>query len=174
MSDANELTEARRRFPRGDRVRGRVSAVPWGPGRTGLFVDLGAEPEGFVDILHLPEDADQWPPVGREGVFEVLQHRPGQVRLFPLDAGMRAKQYRVSNWSGEEWAAVTARYPVGSLVTGTVTDVFPSNRSYGGRFDDVTSWVEYDGTPPVIGHVGSYTVTRHLEWTRQLLVRPSS
>src|SRR6478735_8326193 len=69
--------------------------------------DLGAPPDGFVDILILPEDPNQWPPVGHEGFFEILQHRPGQVRLFPTDPSMRSKGYRVSNWSREEWAAVT-------------------------------------------------------------------
>jgi hypothetical protein len=96
MVEADELSRARCRFPRGDRVRGHVSAVPWGPGRTGIFVDLDDELEGFVDVLLLPEDPDRWPLVGREGFFQVLQHRPGQVRLFPLDAGMRSKRYRVS------------------------------------------------------------------------------
>src|SRR5690349_7014321 len=115
--EADALSRARCRFPRGERVCGRVSAVPWGPGRTGIFVDLGEEPAGFVDVLLLPEDPDRWPLVGREGFFQVLQDCPGQVRLVPLDAGMRSKRYRVSNWTGEEWAAISQRYPVGSSVT---------------------------------------------------------
>ena len=172
MSQDDDLSEARRRFPRGDRVRGRVSAVPWGPGRTGLFVDLGLKPDGFIDVLHLPEDPSLWPSVGREGLFEVLQHRPGQVRLFPLDAGMRAKRYRTSKWSGPEWAAITERYPIGSKVIGTVTDVCLMDREYGVRFGDCWTLVEYDEAPAVIGAVDTYIVTRHLEWTRRIMVQP--
>jgi hypothetical protein len=174
MAESDELFDARRRFPVGDRVRGRVSAVPWGLGRTGLIVDLGTRPDGFVDVLHLPEDPNRWPPVGHAGFFEILQHRPGQVRLFPLDAGMRSKGYRVSRWTGEGWAAITKRYPLGSVTTGVVTDVFARDREYCVRFDDVWSAVEYDETPPTVGTVSSYVVTRHLEWTRRIIVRPSS
>ncbi|MEV0734308.1 hypothetical protein [Polymorphospora sp. NPDC050346] len=173
MSKLDELATARRRFPCGDRVRGRVAAVPFGPGRTGLFVEMGAHPEGFVDVLHLPEDPRRWPPVGREGFFEVLSHRPGQVRLFPLDAGMRARHYHASNWSGEQWAAMTERYPIGSMVTGTVTDVFPGGREYAVRFVGGGSFVEYDEVPPAIGTVATYLVTRHLEWTHRIMVRPA-
>jgi hypothetical protein len=144
-----------------------------GPGRTGIFVDLGEEPAGFVDVLLLPEDPERWPLVGREGFFQVLQHRPGQVRLFPLDAGMRSKRYRVSNWSsGQEWAAISRRYPVGSSVTATVSAVFTSNREYAVQFEDCWSTVEYDGRPPEIGAVGVFVVTRLLEWTRQIMVEP--
>ncbi|WP_157437871.1 hypothetical protein [Actinoplanes subtropicus] len=172
MSQAGELSEARHRFPVGDRVRGRISALPWGPGLTGLFVDLGAAPDGFVDVLHLPEDPGHWPSVGHEGLFEVLKHRPGQVRLFPLDASMRSKRYRVSLWPGNEWTAITARYPVGSVVTGTVTDLFLPDREYAVRFPDFWSVVQYDGAPPAVGSSGAYIVTRQLEWTRRLLVNP--
>jgi hypothetical protein len=137
MSTTDELSEARRRFPVGDRVHGRVSALPWGPGRTGLFVDLGAEPDGFVDVILLPEEARLWPSVGRDGFFEVLIHWPGQIRLFPSDAGMRSQRCRVSKWSGADWEAMTRRHPVGMTETGTVTDVFTSYRTYGVQFDDL-------------------------------------
>jgi hypothetical protein len=73
-----------------------------GPGRAGILVDLGQPPEGWVDVLHLPDDPALWPAVGKSGLFEVLQHRPGQVQLFPLDAGMRGQRVRYSRWSGEE------------------------------------------------------------------------
>jgi hypothetical protein len=136
-------------------------------------VDLGAEPEGFVDVLHLPEDPSRWPLVGREGLFEVLQHRPGQVRLFPLDAGMRSKRYRVSNWSGDEWVTITQRYPIGSMILGTVTDIVPGDREYAVRFEDFWSFVEYDNGHPTVGTVGSYTIMRHLESTRRIIIHPS-
>lgn len=81
MEPPDDLTIARRRFPVGSRVRARIEAVPWGPGRTGVVVDLGGPGHGFVDILHLPDNPEDWPPAGRVGFFEVLQHRPGEVRL---------------------------------------------------------------------------------------------
>jgi predicted RNA-binding protein (virulence factor B family) len=65
-------------------VTGRVARTPK-PGALGLFVDLGREPEGFVDVLHLPREPDEWPRAGTDTTFEVLQHGPGQVRLFLLD-----------------------------------------------------------------------------------------
>jgi hypothetical protein len=174
VAEWDELVEARRRFPVGDRVRGRVSAVPWGPGRTGLFVDLGSGPGGFVDVLHLPEDSQGWPPVGYEGFFEVIQHRPGQVRLFPLDAGMRPKGDRPHLPTAREWETITDRYPLGLLVTGVVTDVFARDREYGVRFDDVWSVAEYDDIAPAVGTAGSYVVTRHMESIRHIRVEPAA
>jgi hypothetical protein len=168
-----ELVEARRRFPVGDRVRGRVSTMPWGPGRTGLFVDLGSGPTGFVDVLHLPEDPQRWPPVGYEGSFEIMQHRPGQVRLFPLDAGMRPEGGRAYLRTDGEWETITDRYPLGLVVTGIVTEVFAREREYCVRFEDVRSVMEYDDLPPVVGAVGSYVVTRHMESIRQIRVEPA-
>jgi hypothetical protein len=174
MTDIDELSAARRRFPLGERVRGRVAAVPLGAGRVGVLVDLGQPPEGFVDVLHLPEDPGRWPAVGREGLFEVLQHRPGQVRLFPLDAGMRARRCWASRWSGPQWAAVAARYPVGSIVLGTVTAVYPACREYVVRFDDCLTAVEYDGAAPIAGATHTFEVTRVLEWTHRILLKASS
>src|SRR2546430_13640622 len=100
----DKLSAVRRRFPRGTRVRGRVSGFPAGVGRAGAAVDLGDAIPGWVDVLLLPEDPSEWPEVGRTGVFEVLQHRGDEIRLFPLDAGMRGQRCRYSRWSGPEWA----------------------------------------------------------------------
>jgi hypothetical protein len=172
MDELNELVEARRRFPVGDSVHGRVSTVPWGPGRAGLFVDLGSGSYGFVDVLHLPEDPKQWPPVGHEGCFEVLPHQPRQIRLSPLDAEMRSTSYRLYSTSAEEWAAIIQRYPIGSVITGVVTDVAPRTLEYSVRFEDVWSTAEYNEIPPVVGTVGSYVVTRLLQSIRQVRVEP--
>jgi hypothetical protein len=141
-----------------------------GPGRAGIGVDLGQPPRGWVDILHLPDEPDRWPVVGRTGLFEVLQHRPGEVRLFPLDAGMRGSRTRYSRWTGTEWAALTSRYPLDSVVVGSVTAVFPGNRECTVRFDDCWSVVEYDDNEPVVGWTGPFRVTRHLEWTHRILL----
>ncbi|MFF0659524.1 hypothetical protein [Micromonospora tulbaghiae] len=170
----NELFAARLAFPVGGRVRGTVSAIPMGAGRSGLLVDLGQLPQGWVDVLHLPDDPTVWPAVGKTGLFEVLQHRPGQVRLFPLDAGMRGRRTRVSRWSGEEWAAITRRYPEGTHVLGTVTNVFPGNREYTVTFDDCWSAVEYEDNAPSVGWAGSFRVTRLLEWTHRILLAPAT
>jgi hypothetical protein len=173
-TNPDELYAARRTFPVGDRVRGVVCAIPVGPGRAGVLVDLGQPPNGWVDVLCLPEDPAHWPAVGMSGLFEVLQHRPGQVRLFPLDAGMRGQRAHYLPWSGEEWAAITRRYPRGSIVVGTVTHVFPGNHECTVAFDDCWSTVEYDDNEPVVGWTGAFRVTRHLEWTHRILLRPAT
>ncbi|GAA4208547.1 hypothetical protein [Actinocatenispora rupis] len=168
MPDLDELAAARLRFPTGERVRGRIVAKPWGDGITGLFVDLGARPTGFVDVLNLPEEPRPWPEIGQEGLFEVLQHRPGQVRLYPLDASMRTRRNTRFRLSGPDWAAVSARYPVGSTVTATVTHVFPSNREYVVEFDSHHAVLEYEDPAPTVGTVGRYHVVRLLEWTQRI------
>jgi len=174
MTSIGELFAARVAFPVGDRVRGTVSAIPMGAGRAGLLVDLGQLPEGWVDVLHLPDDPADWPAIGKTGLFEVLQHRPGQVRLFPLDAGMRGRRTRFSRWSGVEWAAITRRYPEGTLVVGAVTNVFPGNREYTVAFDDCWSAVEYEDDAPSVGWTGPFRVARLLEWTHRILLRPAA
>jgi hypothetical protein len=171
---SDDLYVARRTFPVGDRVRGTVSAVPMGPGRAGVLVDLGQPPEGWVDVLYLPGDPTRWPAVGRTGLFEVLQHRPGQVRLLPLDAGMRGTGARYAFWSGKQWAAITRQYPLGSVVVGTITELFPGNREYTVKFDDCWSVVEYDDNEPVVGWTGPFRVVRHMEWTRRILLTPAT
>jgi hypothetical protein len=173
-TSADELFAARLAFPVGDRVRGTVSAVPMGAGRAGVLVNLGQPPQGWVDVLHLPDDPTDWPAVGKAGLLEVLQHRPGQVRLFPLDAGMRGPRTRFSRWSGEEWAAITRRYPEGEVVVGTVTNVFPGNREYTVTFDDCWSAVEYEDIAPSVGWTGPFRVTRLLEWTHRILLTPAT
>ena len=51
--EPDDLDIARARFPVGKHIRGRVSRL-LKPGAVGLFVDLGQEPGGFVDVLWLP------------------------------------------------------------------------------------------------------------------------
>jgi hypothetical protein len=168
----DELSEVRRRFPRGTWVRGTVTGFPAGIGRAGAAVDLGEAIPGWVDVLLLPEAPSQWPRVGRTGLFEVLQHRGSEIRLFPLDAGMLGQRCRHSRWSGPEWAAIIQRSPVGSVVEATVVDVFPSNREYTVRFGNCWATVEYDGAPPRPGTSVQLIVERLSEWTRSLILRP--
>lgn len=81
-------------LPMGTRVTGTVTALPWGPGRTGLFVDIGSVAEGFVDLLELPRDSEDWPQLGDVLSWEVTTIRVDlhslygrtniQVRLRPV------------------------------------------------------------------------------------------
>ncbi|MFI8893203.1 hypothetical protein [Streptomyces paradoxus] len=69
----------------GQVLRGTVVQVPR-PGAIGIFVDVGWSVGGFVDVLLLPEDAEQWPAVGTITDFEVWwADRRRQVRLKPSD-----------------------------------------------------------------------------------------
>ncbi|MDT6984173.1 hypothetical protein ACFSUJ_28530 [Streptomyces lusitanus] len=62
-------------LPEGTSVTGTVVALPWGPGRTGLAVDIGMPGRGFVDMGHLPVAPEDWPTVGTVTEFEVVQIR---------------------------------------------------------------------------------------------------
>jgi hypothetical protein len=84
VTDDRDLDGARRLLPEGSQVNGIISQVSQ-PGVTGVFVDLPHGMVGFVDVIQLPRNADEWPKPGQRLRFEVLQHRPGEVRLWPLD-----------------------------------------------------------------------------------------
>ncbi|MFD0523917.1 hypothetical protein [Paractinoplanes durhamensis] len=135
-----------------------------------MQVDIGGPVPGWVDCLHLPGEAADWPPIGRSGIFEVVQHRESEVRLFPLDAGMRGLLTRQKRWTGPEWAAITEAHPVGSVIEATVERVFPSNRELSVRFEHGWAAVEYDGVPPQPGSTVSLTVERQSEWTQSLIL----
>ncbi|GLW35972.1 hypothetical protein [Actinoplanes regularis] len=137
-----------------------------------MMVDIGDPVSGWVDVLQLPREPSQWPPVGRSGIFEVLQHRGFEVRLLPLDAGMRDRYGRAPRCSGTEWAAITRRRPMGSRLDATVEHILPGNREYTVRFDDWYEVVEYEGLPPDPGTSVQLTVERQSEWTRSLILRP--
>ncbi|MGC9495807.1 hypothetical protein [Streptomyces sp. WG7] len=62
-------------LPEGSPVTGTVTALPWGPGRTGLVVDIGRPGRAFVDFGQLPARGEDWPPVGTVTEFEVVQIR---------------------------------------------------------------------------------------------------
>jgi hypothetical protein len=171
VAEPDELDAGRARFPVGEEVAGRVARIPK-PGVIGLFVDLGQEPEGFADVLHLSRDPGEWPPVGTVTTFEVLQHRPGQVRLFPLDDRYRSPDRLPGVPAQEQWLAIKDRFPVGSEVTATVNRVFPANREYVVRFEDCWSAIEWTGDAPQVGTASRYTVTRHLDQTRRIMVTP--
>jgi hypothetical protein len=59
--------------------------VPW-PGAIGIFVDIGLDVGGFVDVLLLPEQDELWPVEGAVADFEVWwADSRQQVRLKPSD-----------------------------------------------------------------------------------------
>ncbi|MEW2079597.1 hypothetical protein AB0941_39700 [Streptomyces sp. NPDC013433] len=67
----------------GQVLRGTVVKVPR-PGAIGIFVDIGLGVGGFVDVLLLPEQAEQWPAEGTITDFEVWwADSRQQVRLKP-------------------------------------------------------------------------------------------
>jgi len=170
--EPDDLDIARARFPVGKHIRGRVSRL-LKPGAVGLFVDLGQEPGGFVDVLWLPYEPGDWPPVGTVTTFEVLQHTPGQVRLFPLDERFRCPPSLPTGRTHEQWLLIKDRFPVGSQVTGTVTHVYRYNREYAVRFEDCRSLLEWTGDVPQVGATGGYTVTKHLDQTLRIMLTPT-
>ncbi|MER7815470.1 hypothetical protein [Streptomyces sp. NPDC096153] len=71
----------------GQVFEGTVVKVPR-PGAIGIFVDIGLGFGGFVDVLLLPERADEWPVEGTVADFEIWwADRRRQIRLKPSDAG---------------------------------------------------------------------------------------
>ncbi|MEA5359714.1 hypothetical protein VA596_09215 [Amycolatopsis sp., V23-08] len=153
----------------GSVVAGIVSSIPR-PGAVGLFVDLGREPQGFVDLLSLPGQAADWPPVGTTTTFEVLTRSPDQIRLWPLDPRFRSGPFdpRVPD---DEWLARKARYPVGTMLTAEVSGAFISHGSYFVRYEG--GWAYLEGRPPEVGSRAEYEVVRHLDTTRRTLLRPA-
>ncbi|WP_436531022.1 hypothetical protein [Actinoplanes sp. HUAS TT8] len=135
-----------------------------------MTVDLGDPVPGWVDLLWLPDEPEQWPAVGRSGFFEVIRHRGHEIRLEPLDAGMRGRRCRWWRCGGPQWAAVTARWPVGSLIEATVESVSPNDRLLGVRFAGWFEFVEYEGTPLEPGARVHLRVESQSEWTRSFVL----
>ncbi|MER7373618.1 hypothetical protein [Streptomyces lanatus] len=74
-------------LPVGTRLTGTFTVSPWGPGVTGVFVDVGLPAPGFVDAAVLLRAGCQWPAEGTPAEFEVVDLRVGgshpQIRLRP-------------------------------------------------------------------------------------------
>jgi len=172
VAELDKLDAVRARFPTGEHFKGRVVLIP--ERGIGLFVDLGQEPPGFVDVLWLPREPGEWPPVGTVTSFEILQHNnPHQVRLFPLEDRFRDLESLPAGRTLEQWLVIKDRFPVGSAVTAAVTDVFPGNRTYFVRFEDCWSLLEWTGNTPRAGATGRYIVTKHLDRTRRIMLTPT-
>ncbi|WP_142159921.1 hypothetical protein [Cellulomonas sp. SLBN-39] len=168
--DWEQLDVARRRFPVGRQVPGTVTRMPQ-PGAIGLFVSLGETPEGFVDVLALPRDPHLWPPPGTTMGFEVLQHRPGQVRLWPVDPRWRHADAR-DDQESITWARTKSRYREGQLVTARVTHVVTGNREYMVAFGDDHAVLEWSYERPTLGTTGTFRVEALLDTTRRILLAP--
>ena len=175
MTAHRSLSEARQLLPEGSQVTGTISTVLQ-PGRIGVFVNLPHQTKGFVDVTSLPRDAGQWPTPGQVLQFEVLQHTPGQVRLWPLDPRFRHDEPTQEIVAG--WCRAKLRYPVGSTVTAQVTEVYPFNQEYWIRFtgDDTGRWchalLSWTGEQPVVGSTGRYRIVAHLDTTGRIMVAP--
>ena len=174
----DDTEAALRRFPLGDRVAGRVVAIPV-RARVGVFVDLGDGARGFVGAEHLPDDPHRWPPVGTETTFEVLRHdfsrrrRTCQVRLWPAEPRYRRPGPLTGGFTIEEWSRVRDGYPIGTVVTATVTSVLPDNCSYWIRFGPGAAAVTSAAGLPPVGTTGRYVVVGVLETTRRLVLVPA-
>lgn len=74
-------------LPVGTRLPGTFAVSPWGPGVTGVFVDLALPAPGFVDAAVLLRAGCRWPDEGTPAEFEVVDLRVGggrpQIRLRP-------------------------------------------------------------------------------------------
>lgn len=173
LAEPDELDRMRILAPVGSEVRGTVSYIPEPTGRIGIFVDLGLPAGGFVDVLELPYDPKNWPPVGTILDFEVLQHRVGQVRLYPLDPKYRKypKDDGRKRYTRERWGELKRRYPVGSVVSARVTEVFPSNRECWVTDGVLSEGVEWTAPEPVISDEAHYLVTGHRDTIQRVLLR---
>ncbi|MFF8381632.1 hypothetical protein ACF07V_36680 [Streptomyces sp. NPDC015661] len=85
VTDA-EWTRIRRGLYFGQVFEGTVVKVPR-PGAIGIFVDIGLSVGGFVDVLLLPEQSDDWPVEGTVADFEIWwADSRQQIRLKPSDS----------------------------------------------------------------------------------------
>ncbi|HUA28900.1 MAG TPA: S1 RNA-binding domain-containing protein [Streptosporangiaceae bacterium] len=178
MLTRDEADAALRRFPLGGLVAGTVVAIP-ARARVGVFVDLGDGGRGFVGAEHLPDDPQRWPRIGTRTTFEVLRHdfsrrrRTCQVRLWPAEPRFRRAGPGAGGFSAREWLSVRSRYPIGTVVTATVTRVLPESCCYWIRFGQGRAYVASAAELPPVGAVGRYVVVGTLETTRRLVVAPA-
>lgn len=86
MVTDDEWARIRRGLRFGQVFEGTVVKVPR-PGAIGVFVDIGLSVGGFVDVLLLPEQSDDWPAEGTVADFEIWwADSRQQIRLKPSDS----------------------------------------------------------------------------------------
>lgn len=133
----------------------------------GIFLDAGEPPTGFVDVTALPHDPARWPRVGDESEFEVLQHREGQMRLWPTDPAWRGGAHWVDD---QEWTVITSAMHVGDVVPGRVTQVYTANRECSVDLGVATAIAEWSGEAPAVGQERQVVVKAVLDTTRRVLI----
>ncbi|MFJ7209292.1 hypothetical protein ACIQWR_37880 [Streptomyces sp. NPDC098789] len=85
VTDA-EWAWIRRGLRFGQVFEGTVVKVPR-PGAIGIFVDIGLSVGGFVDVLLLPDEVEDWPVEGTVADFEIWwADSRQQIRLKPSDS----------------------------------------------------------------------------------------
>ncbi|MET9520585.1 hypothetical protein [Streptomyces sp. NPDC002994] len=85
VTDA-EWARIRRGLRFGQVFEGTVVKVPR-PGAIGIFVDIGLSVGGFVDVLLLPDESEDWPAEGTVSAFEIWwADSRQQIRLKPSDS----------------------------------------------------------------------------------------
>ncbi|MGW8800763.1 hypothetical protein ACWGN9_27375 [Streptomyces sp. NPDC055775] len=86
MATDAEWARIRRDLRFGQVFEGTVVKVPR-PGAIGIFVDIGLSVGGFVDVLLLPNEGEDWPAEGTVADFEIWWgDSRQQVRLKPSDS----------------------------------------------------------------------------------------
>jgi len=166
----DQLDEARLRYPLGAEVPGRFLRwiLPDRPGTAGMVIDLGDGMQGYVDVLTLPAEPADWPSIDTQATFEVTQHRPGSLRLWPMDPAHRSPDRQPQSDRRER----LARYPIGTIVTGVVFAVYVSNRECTIRIGaDEFAVAEWSGEPPVVGATAEYEVISHLKSFGAIVLR---
>lgn len=85
VTDA-EWARIRKDLRFGQVFEGTVVKVPR-PGAIGIFVDIGLSVGGFVDVLLLPDESEDWPAKGTVADFEIWwADSRQQIRLKPSDS----------------------------------------------------------------------------------------
>ena len=72
--------------------------------------------------------------------------------------------------TAEEWGLARDRYPIGTVVTATVSSVWPESCCYGIRFGAARGLVTSAAELPRVGTAHRYVVVGVLETTRRLLL----
>ncbi|MFF4433838.1 hypothetical protein ACFYZ4_32360 [Streptomyces sp. NPDC001513] len=107
VTDA-EWTRIRRGLRFGQVVEGTVVKVPR-PGVIGIFVDIGLSVGGFVDVLWLSDEIEDWPAEGTVANFKIFwADGRQQIRLVPCDSRYLRNDFTAMverirpNWSSDE------------------------------------------------------------------------
>ncbi|MCX4632533.1 hypothetical protein [Streptomyces sp. NBC_01443] len=117
VTDA-EWARMRRGLRFGQVFEGTVVKVPK-PGAIGIFVDIGLSVGGFIDVVLLPEESEDWPAEGSVATFEIwwadsrqqIRLKPSDSRFLRNDFADFVERFR-SSWSSDVGQPVSAPVPV--------------------------------------------------------------